>query len=148
MATVADTVRQDPTDPTQKTNLSGQQIEALAALTTGSSITAAAKRVGVHRCTIYDWLNRDEEFSAEFNRIKHEAVEAVQSELRGLSRQAVATLHKLLSDESVPASVRLKTAVTILQGSLQHRSPTPGRVQFLSSIQRLSRHAVPMASDE
>ena len=54
MASVA--ARQNPTHPTPESILSAVQLQVIAALAKGRTISAAAAEVQVHRTTIYGWL--------------------------------------------------------------------------------------------
>jgi hypothetical protein len=52
---------------------------------------------------------------AELNRAKKEQAEVLRSQLRGLSDSALATLREMLTEKEVPAGVRLKAALSVLQ---------------------------------
>jgi hypothetical protein len=97
-------------------DLTVTQVQVLAALISGCTVTGAAERAGVDRSTIYHWLRRSPMFVAELNRAKREALESAQQSVQMLSGDAVAALRAILTAESTPASVRLKAAMAILDG--------------------------------
>ncbi len=93
-----------------------EQIEALASLAAGISISKTAERVGVHRSTIHNWLNHDDFFAAEYNRMKRERLEGLRNSVHQISAEALATLRELLTNAEVPPAIRLRAALSILDG--------------------------------
>jgi Helix-turn-helix of insertion element transposase len=115
------TNQQNSTESTpQKTNLlmtaiTTQQAEVINALVHGATVTEAAKKVNINRSTFYIWL-KNADFVAELNRIKQEQNDAMHAQLRGLAKTAVSTLREMLTGKDVPAGVKLKAALAVLQG--------------------------------
>ena len=101
---------------TNSEGLPQNQITALEALSAGATATEAAVRAGVNRTTVYRWLREDPVFVAKLNRSRLEQRQSIQAEIRGLAREALATLRSLLNDTNTPAAVRLKTALSVLEG--------------------------------
>jgi AcrR family transcriptional regulator len=101
--------------------LAPEQTAVIGAILGGMTVTDAAKRAGVDRTTIYVWLKSDTHFQAELNRAKQEQVDAMRAQIRGLVDTAFSTLREMLTGPNVPAGVRLKAAITVLQsaGSLE-----------------------------
>ncbi len=91
--------------------LSRKQEEAIAALLTEATVTAAAERVGVAEVTLWRWLKRDE-FLAAYRAARREVVEKATAQLQQGSWAAATTLLKLLAASS--ESVRLRAATAIL----------------------------------
>src|SRR5262249_37928971 len=94
--------------------LSPAQTQALAALLSGKSVTAAAEAAGVARETLHRWLRDDPAFQAALGSGKAELLEASRAELRALASEAVQTLRDLLGTNAPPL-VRLKAALAVLQ---------------------------------
>jgi hypothetical protein len=95
-------------------NLSPAQAQVIAALAQGRTVTAAAQAAGLHRNTIYNWLN-DPSFKTAAEEAQREYVAILSDGMRDLAALALQTLRNLLEDPKTPPSVRLKTALAILQ---------------------------------
>jgi hypothetical protein len=91
------------------------QEQALAALLTGATVTAAARRAGVARQTVHRWLSDDPAFIAEYNRARREMAEAVDQALRLLSAQAVKVLKRTLTSSRTPEALKVRAAVAVLK---------------------------------
>jgi AcrR family transcriptional regulator len=97
------------------TRLARQQADVIAALMRGASVTDATREANVDRTTFYLWLKSDAAFQAELNRAKQEQAEAMRAQLRGLADVAVSTIREMLTGADVPAGLRLKAALAVLQ---------------------------------
>ena len=104
--------RQKSTEST----LSTEQIEVIAALVRGATVTSATKASGVDRTTFYLWMRNDAYFAAELNRAQKERESAVRAQLHSLADPAPEALQETL-DSDIPPSVRLKAALEILARS-------------------------------
>jgi len=100
--------------PISNPNLSPTQAQVIADLTQGRTITAAARKAGIHRTTIHHWFRRQPEFKAAVETARSEYVEVLSDEMLELASGALQTLRKLLKD-GTPSAVRLKTALAILE---------------------------------
>jgi hypothetical protein len=100
--------------------LTPRQAEVITALVRGSSVTDATRQVNVDRTTFYLW-RKDAFFEAELNRAKQEQIDAMRAQLWDLTDVALATVRECLINADMPAAVRLKAALAILQniGALQ-----------------------------
>ena len=96
--------------------LAPQQAAVITALVRGATVTDATRQAGVDRTTFYLWLRSDATFQAELNRAKQEQMDAMRAQLRGLAETAVSTVREMLTGADVPAGVRLKAALAVLQG--------------------------------
>ena len=85
------------------------------ALTRGATVTDATKQANIDRTTFYLWLRSDATFQAELNRAKQEHMDAMRAQLRGLADTAMSTVREVLTGPGVPAAVRLKAALAVLQ---------------------------------
>ena len=101
-------------DTTAPANLSPAQAQVIAALAQGRTVTAAAQNAGVHRNTIYNWLN-EPAFKTAVEGAEAEYVAILSDGMRDLAALALDTLRSLLEDPKTPPSVRLRTALAILQ---------------------------------
>ena len=100
----------------------------------GATITDATMETNVDRTTFYLWLKSNANFVAELNRAKQHQAEAWREQLRGLSDSAVATLREMVTGKDVPAGVRLKAALSVLQ-SVGMLEPEPIVSTSLSEIE-------------
>ena len=103
--------------------LSPVQAQVIAALAQGRTATDAALQAGIHRTTIHGWFRDLPVFKTAFQEAQREYVETLHDGLRDLAARAVETLRSLLDDPATPPSVRLRTALAVLQ---RPRFPKPG----------------------
>ena len=115
-------ISSDPT-PISNLNLSPAQAQVVTALAQGRTVSAAARQAGVHRTTIHHWLRHEPEFKAAVQAARREYVDVLNDNLRELASGALEALHKLLDDPATPSTVRLKTALAILE---RPQFPDPG----------------------
>jgi hypothetical protein len=99
---------------TAPATLSPAQAQVVAALAQGRTVTAAAQDAGVHRNTIYNWLD-EPAFKTAVEEAEHEYVAILSDGMRDLAALALETMRNLLEDPKTPPSVRLRTALAILQ---------------------------------
>jgi hypothetical protein len=92
--------------------ISAKQQRAIAALMTEPTIDAAAKTAGVHRATMFRWLN-DATFCAELRRSADDAIAATVRRLTTLSASAVDVMRDAMGND-MPIGVRLRAADTVL----------------------------------
>ena len=97
--------------------LSPKQLEVLAHLAAGLTVTRAARKASIHRSTIYLWLKQCPAYRAALETHLNIFSEAMTDRLRELHLQAIDALEdSLCGPESTPA-VRLRAALYILEGS-------------------------------
>ena len=94
--------------------LTPAQTVAAASLAGGSGASEAARAAGVSRGTVYQWADADADFASEVNRARREQRDALRSELRGLTADAVKSLRDLMTADA-PAPVRLRAALAVLR---------------------------------
>lgn len=87
--------------------LSGAQLNALAALLGGASVTDAATAAGVQRQTVHEWL-KQAQFAVVLNVGRDELWEAQQNALRALGDKANAVLDAALDSDD--GALALKAA--------------------------------------
>jgi hypothetical protein len=95
--------------------LGPQQTEVISALVRGATVTDATKQANIDRTTFYLWLKSDANFQAELNRAKKEHTDAMRARLRELADAAISTVREMLTGTDVPAGVRLKAALAVLE---------------------------------
>lgn len=105
------------------------QERVLAALLSGSTVTAAAKAGKVDRATVHRWLSDDPAFIAAYNSYRLEMVDAIRQEVRFLSAEAIKALRSVLTDEATPAVVKLKAAGEVLKLVLDEKLTGPTNVE-------------------
>jgi hypothetical protein len=75
---------------------SAKQEKLLSALLSEKDLRSAAEKAGVSETTAWRWLKEDD-FTAEYRRLRRDAVEQAASQLQRSSGEAVETLRKNLS---------------------------------------------------
>jgi transposase-like protein len=90
------------------------QESVMLALLRGATVMDAARQAGVHRSSVYRWLETPE-FLALHSQPRAEMADAVRRELTALGRQTALTVQSLLTDPAAPAPVRLEAARELLQ---------------------------------
>ena len=118
--------------------LSPHQADVITALMGGASVTDATRQANVDRTTFYLWIKSDAVFQAELNRAKQEQAEAMRAQLRGLADAAVSTVREMLTGADIPAGVRLKAALTVLQatGTLEPQDSGTTDPEDIERVQR------------
>jgi len=101
--------------PFELGNLSPIQVQVVAALAEGRSVTRAAAAAGIHRSTIHNWMRFSEEFRDAVNQARSHFFECVNDQLNELSAVALDTLRQLLTSPDTPPSIRLQAALAVLE---------------------------------
>jgi transposase-like protein len=91
--------------------LSRKQEQAIGALLTEPTISAAAAAVGIGEATLRRWMKLDD-FTTEYRAARRQVVEQATARLQQASSGAVDTLVKSLEADS--ESVQLRAAMAIL----------------------------------
>ena len=78
------------------------------------TLTAAAEKAGIARRTLYNYLRKDSQFAWEYKRQRElRAIE--QAEQAAEEREAaLQVIRDVMNNDGVPAAVRLKAAVKLL----------------------------------
>lgn len=92
-------------------SLTQQQHAVIDALAGGANLNDAAVAAGVNRTTIFRW-RQDPEFQRELIRRRTSRSGA---QLRGLADLAVGTLAEVMRSADVPADVRVRAALGVLE---------------------------------
>jgi len=122
-------MRQRQQNSTESTAvLAPEQAQVIVALAQGASVTDATRQAGVDRTTFYFWVKSDALFQAELNRADKEQRDAMRSQVRGLADTAVTTLREMLTGKDIPAGVRLKAALAVLQSAGTLEAEPIGRI--------------------
>ena len=87
--------------------------EAIAALLTQQTIENAARSIGVGVSTLLRW-QKDPEFDAGYRAAQRAAYRQTTARLQQASPAAATVLTKLMVDSNTPASVRARTADSVL----------------------------------
>lgn len=97
------------------TPISGPAATAAKVLEAGGSISAAARAAGVSRPTIYAWMKRDIAFQHNTQQTIAAVELARKVETNLLARLAVGALAQILSNDEIPAGVRARVALAVLE---------------------------------
>ena len=131
--------------------LSLDQAKAAMALARGGTVSAAADAIGVHRSSIYNWFKSDPNFKQAIDQIRRDRNESLVDEMRELESLALARLRRILEDDSVPAGVALRAALTMLnrpkQSSGIEEWNVPRMESLNTTLNRQPRVAEPPAFD-
>ncbi len=92
-------------------NLTLRQVTALPHLLKPGSLAVQARHAGVHRNTLYRWL-QDENFRECLEWLRKETMRFTQAQLQAMSYKAAAVIDDALDDDS--ARVRLDAARLVL----------------------------------
>tara|TARA_R110000824_G_scaffold395388_1_gene595979 strand:+ start:102 stop:476 length:375 start_codon:yes stop_codon:yes gene_type:complete len=87
--------------------------DALRLQLQGLNIPATAKTIGVGRATVWKW-NQEPEYKSELNRLREDALDHAQHELRDSCVEAARVLREIMNDESVTPNARITAAKSIL----------------------------------
>jgi transposase-like protein len=101
--------------PFEVGNLSPIQVQVVAALAEGRSVTRAAAAAGIHRSTIHNWMRTSKEFRDAVNQARDHFFECINEQLNELSAVALDTLRQLLTSPDTPPSLRLQAALAVLE---------------------------------
>lgn len=93
--------------------LTPKQRKALLALLEGLTTPQVAERVGVHRQTVWQWLQQPT-FQAELRMAEQHQLGTIARALGAAGWGSVATLVALKDDPEVPPAVRVRAASEIL----------------------------------
>ena len=99
------------------TTLTPKQHHALTLLAEGQSITAVAKTCKIHRTTIHYWKRSSPEFADTLRDARLEQADHWHSESNKRAEASLALIDTFLADPKVPATVRLKAALHILNAA-------------------------------
>lgn len=102
------------------TTLKSEQYQAIAALVTTGTITAAAKAADRAPKTIHAWLKQDD-FQKVLREAESAALENLSRELVGLASLAVATLRSVMASDTTSASVSVRACEVVLSNLLKLR---------------------------
>lgn len=119
------------TDTDAATELTAAQVVALAAIAGGGSVSDAAAAAGVHRATVYRWLDSDPVFVAERNRLQAEQRARLNAQVNELTDLAIGFIRGVLDDSEllVPQALRLRAALAVLgRSGVLEPEPEPGPV--------------------
>ncbi len=110
-------MRQNTTPNEDRKALSPEQTRVLEHLLSGQTISAAAKAVGVDRSTLHRWARQDFEFQAEFNRMRRELADAVQTRLLTVADKAAEVLGNAVHQGDLSASLQVLRGMGALIGT-------------------------------
>jgi len=110
--------------PTLKlpSTLTAVQAQVVLALAQGRTVTSAAAATSLHRSTIYNWFDSNEEFAQAVREARADSANALYDELRELSSLALSTVRSLLENPATPPFVRFRVALAILERTQLARS--------------------------
>jgi hypothetical protein len=99
----------------QNEELGSAQQMALAALRSGQSFARAAEGAGVHRATVFRWVNTDPRFAAAYNAWKGELAASAQVRLLKLADKAVDVVEKALERGNEKVAMKMLRHLAVLR---------------------------------
>jgi hypothetical protein len=121
-------------------SLTPTQDQVLALISAGFTITAAAAQVGVHRNTVANWLHSDE-FQTVLAEARYRKQLLYLDEAEALAARALARLTNLMDDPEVPAHVRLKATITVLDHARRFLSSDSASVVLPETTETVHKNA-------
>ena len=82
----------------------------------GGSITEAVQAAGVTRQTVSEWFNHHHAFQAQLSERRASALRDAQQQPEEAAPMAVDVLSEIARDPAVPANVRVRASVAIMEG--------------------------------
>src|SRR3989442_14270015 len=98
--------------------LSKKQDQAVIALLSCPSITAAAQQCGVAEVTLHRWLSQDD-FKTSYLAARREVVRQGIAQVQQACSIAVTTLQDVMQDSEAPAGARVSAAKVILETAVK-----------------------------
>ena len=92
-----------------------KQAKALPLLASGMTGVVTALAVGCKASTVSEWLNNNEAFTNELERLREQATRQAMDRLQGTFSMAVTEVQRILTSSPADA-VRLKAAMFIIEG--------------------------------
>ncbi|MGH9660471.1 MAG: hypothetical protein ACRD96_18115, partial [Bryobacteraceae bacterium] len=111
--------------------LSPAQLRVAEAIARGVTVVKAAEDAGVHRTTVYYWINNSPLFCETLSRARDRYLADIQAQFASLAQPAIDVIDFALHDASIPIAIRLHAALTIL-ARLQPRSDDHRTRDFLA----------------
>ncbi|MFN7934557.1 MAG: SEC-C metal-binding domain-containing protein [Bryobacteraceae bacterium] len=106
--------------------LNAKQLEAIQALSTGLTATAAADAIGVHRTTLHNWCRTIPDFRDTLEASKRAYIDKYRSEMNALAAPSINILRGILDDDTASPSLKLRTALAIIKFvTTAEKSTTP-----------------------
>ena len=93
-----------------------KQEEAIIALLSNRGVEDAARAVKITPRTLYRWLN-EPEFDKAYRKARRAAFGQATARLQQMSGAAVATLGKMMVDQTAPPSTRVRAAEVIINNA-------------------------------
>ncbi len=113
-------------------SLSAAQQTVMAKMASGSTARAAAAAAGVHRNTIANWLCLSD-FRQALALAQYERAVSLHQQAESIADEALSWVRALIADREVPAAVRLKAALSIIDRA---SAPLPEPPAALAEIHR------------
>ncbi|HEY3836359.1 MAG TPA: SEC-C metal-binding domain-containing protein [Bryobacteraceae bacterium] len=95
--------------------LTPQQLKVIEALSSGVTVTQAARDAGVHRNTINYWRRNLRAFRDALADAQYDRALYFREQLEGLTGLAIQAVRDLLADPKTSPAVRLKAALAVIQ---------------------------------
>lgn len=115
--------------------LTALQQQVLDLLAEGSTITAAAEAVGVHRNTILNWRRASTQFQDALNVAQFQQAVHWRDQLQALGEIALETLSRILNDENTPARARLSASLAVLDRIMKPMATFPALERIRNDAQ-------------
>ena len=115
------------------------QERAIAAISNGASLTAAAALVGVHRNTVNYWRRSNEFFRAALLHAQYDRALLHREHAEALADTALTTVREILTNKDAAPSVRLRAALAILETASTPPPEAPPCIVFEPGLEELHK---------
>jgi hypothetical protein len=126
-------------------SLSATQQTVMALMASGSTARAAAAAAGVHRNTIANWLCSSE-FRQALALAQYERTVNLHQKAESLADEAFSWVQAFIADPQVPAAVRLKAALAVIDRAAAPLPEPPAAIAEIMHKNAQSEPAVDCAT--
>jgi len=105
-------------DQKPPSTLTPVQAQVFLALSQGATVAEAAQSTGIHRTTIYKWLQNIKEFDQLVGDARAHYIFTLQDQILETSDSAIAKLRTILDNPATPLALQAKVALQILRHPL------------------------------
>jgi len=97
------------------TEITTLQQRAIQLLLAESTVSAAARQLGIDRTTIYAWRKSDPAFTTHLDQARSIQAQITADSLQDLASTAIETIREILLSQSTPPAIRLRAAQAVLK---------------------------------
>jgi hypothetical protein len=123
-------------------DLQPAQLNALASLASGSSVTDAAEGAGVDRTTVHRWLREDVVFQAAWNSLRRDGWSEIEANLGSLLADALHAVREAVRDGDARIAMAVLKGAGVLSQASEIGPEDAGELREDLALARKERAAV------